>query len=65
MPVLSGSALMREVRGIRPSIPLLLVSGNVSVAAAKPSELGGPDAVLKKPVSMFELATCLARVLPN
>src|SRR5262245_31258541 len=64
MPGMSGSALMREVRGMRPSMPLLLVSGNVSAVAA-PAAQGGPDVVLKKPVAMVDLASSLARVLPS
>jgi len=63
MPGLSGADLIREVRSIRRTIPLLLISGDLSAMAAPPGDRGGPDAVLRKPVSMVELATCLARMV--
>src|SRR5262249_29948009 len=41
MPVITGSAIIREVRRINPSIPILLMSGFVGAAAAlKARELG-------------------------
>ncbi len=58
MPGLTGSALLRRVRDIRPSMPTLLVSGYVN-------ERGSADAdvVLKKPLSMHDLMLNLASVL--
>src|SRR5262249_10166031 len=60
MPGLSGSALIREVRRIDPSIPIVLMSGFVGALDAR--ELGADD-VLRKPVRARDLATSLARVL--
>jgi PAS domain S-box-containing protein len=57
MPGLSGSALIHEVRGIRSSIPVVLMSGYLGTAAGK------ADEVLQKPLSARDLATSLARVL--
>jgi PAS domain S-box-containing protein len=57
MPGMSGSALIREVRGIRASIPVVLMSGYLGAAAGK------ADEVLQKPLSARDLATSLARVL--
>ena len=51
LPGMSGSALIREVRGIRDSIPVVL-----ALAV-------GANEVLKKPLSARELASSLARVL--
>jgi nitrogen-specific signal transduction histidine kinase/CheY-like chemotaxis protein len=63
MPGVTGSAIIREVRRINPSIPILLMTGFVGGAAAlKARELGAND-VLKKPLLARELATSLARVL--
>jgi CheY-like chemotaxis protein len=63
MPEVTGSAIIREVRRISPSIPILLMTGFVGGAAAlKARELGAND-VLKKPLLARELATSLARVL--
>jgi signal transduction histidine kinase len=62
MPGVTGSAIIREVRRIRPSVPILLVSGFVEGSEAKVRELGA-NAVLKKPLLARELATSLAQVL--
>ena len=63
MPGLSGSALIREMRGIRRKIPILLVSGYVGANVANRAYNSGADEVLKKPLLARELATTLARVL--
>ena len=65
MPGMSGSALIREVRGIRRAIPILLVSGYVGKDVVRRAYNAGADEVLKKPLSPRELATSLARVLPE
>ena len=63
MPTVTGSAILREVRRIDPTIPVLLMSGFVSSAAAlKARELGACD-VLKKPLLAHELAASMARAL--
>ena len=63
MPGLSGSALIREVRGIRRKIPILLVSGYLGGTVADRAYNAGADEVLKKPLSARDLANGLARVL--
>ena len=63
MPGLSGTALIREVRGVRRAIPILLMSGYVGGAVASLARKAGADDVLKKPVLARDLATSLARVL--
>ena len=63
MPVLSGSALIREMRGIRRKIPILLVSGYPSGAVMSRAFNAGADEVVKKPLSARDLANSLARVL--
>ena len=63
MPGVTGSNIIREVRRLNPSIPIVLMSGFVGAATAlKARELGAND-VLKKPLLARELATSLARVL--
>jgi PAS domain S-box-containing protein len=64
MPGMSGATLIREVRGIRRAIPIVLVSGYVGKEVARRAYNAGADEVLKKPLSARELATSLARVLP-
>ena len=63
MPGVTGLAIIREVRRINPSIPIVLMTGFVGGAAAQARELGAND-VLKKPLLARDLATSLARVLP-
>ncbi|MDM0001028.1 ATP-binding protein [Variovorax sp. J22P240] len=72
MPEMSGSALIREVRGIRESIPIVLMSGYLGARAGKARESGaadslgaaiGADEVLQKPLSARDLGASLARVL--
>jgi PAS domain S-box-containing protein len=63
MPGVTGSALIREVRRISSSIPIVLMSGFVGAAAAlQARELGAND-VLRKPLLARDLATSLAGVL--
>ena len=63
MPGMSGSTLIREVRGIRAGIPTMLMSGFIGGAVSSRAREAGADEVLKKPLSGRELATNLARVL--
>ena len=63
MPGMSGSTLIREVRGIRRSVPIVLVSGYVGGLVAGRAYNSGANEVLRKPLSARELATSLARVL--
>jgi CheY-like chemotaxis protein len=78
MPEMSGSALIREVRGMRTAMPVVLMSGYLGAAPGKTRENGrvdtlsaGPDAdlaigadeVLQKPISARNLAASLAWVL--
>ncbi len=65
MPGLSGGELIREIRSIRSSIPIVMMSGYLSVAALEGLDGARPDAVLRKPVSVSELASGLAGVLSN
>jgi len=63
MPGLSGSALIREARGTRRAIPILLVGGYLGGQLTALALEAGADEVLKKPLLARELATSLARVL--
>jgi PAS domain S-box-containing protein len=62
MPGVSGSALIREVRRIRKTIPILLVSGFVGAMVTRRAYNEGADEVLKKPLSERDLALSLARI---
>lgn len=60
MPGLSGTELIRELRQVRPDVPILLVSGFPSVDEDLAT---APDATLRKPISARELAEGVALVL--
>jgi CheY-like chemotaxis protein len=57
MPEMSGSALIREVRGMRASMPIVLMSGFMGTSK------GEADEVLQKPLTRRDFAISLARVL--
>jgi len=63
MPGLAGSALIRELRGIRDNIPVVLMSGYLGDAVARQAREAGAEEVLRKPLSARDLAASLARVL--
>ncbi len=63
MPGMSGSELIRRVRQIRPTVPILLVSGYLGTAVVQRAREAGADEVLKKPLSPRELADSLDRML--
>jgi DNA-binding NtrC family response regulator len=71
MPEMSGLALIREVRGMRSSMPVVLMSGYLQATPANTSggglahapEAALADEVLQKPLLARDLARSLARVL--
>jgi len=63
MSGMSGSALIREVRGIRGRVPIVMMSGYIGGGLAERAREAGADEVLKKPLSAHDVATGLARVL--
>ena len=63
MPGMTGSALIREMRGMRAGIPTLLMTGYAGGAADNVAPELGADEVLKKPLPARDLVAGLARVL--
>ena len=63
MPSMSGDAFIREVRQLRPLLPVILVSGYVGDTVDLSPENGLADEVLVKPLRANALATSLARLL--
>jgi len=57
MPGMSGSALIREVRGIRDTIPIVLMSGYPRLDGE------AADVIVRKPLSARDLAAGIARAL--
>jgi PAS domain S-box-containing protein len=65
MPELTGSDLVREIRKLRPEIPIVMMSGVVTPAlSARARELGATE-VLAKPLAERDLARGLAAALQN
>jgi PAS domain S-box-containing protein len=57
MPEMSGSELIRAVRGMRISLPVVLMSGYLGATK------GEADEIVRKPLSRRDFAATLARVL--
>ncbi|MGA2562736.1 MAG: ATP-binding protein [Steroidobacteraceae bacterium] len=63
MPDLVGTELAREIRQIRPSVPIILMSGHGGTQMKEIAADIGVNDVLRKPLQSRDLAESLARVL--
>ena len=63
MPGASGSELIRKMRVLRPTMPILLVSGYLNAAVIERAREAGASEVLKKPLSARQLQIAVERVL--
>ena len=63
MPELTGTDLAREVRRLRPDVPIILMSGYGGTQLTTRAASYGVNDVLRKPLQSRELAEALARVL--
>jgi PAS domain S-box-containing protein len=63
MPDLTGTDLARELRQLRPSVPIILMSGHGGAQLAKRAAAIGVNEVLRKPLQRRDLAESLARVM--
>ena len=64
MPELQGTELAREIRRLRPDLPILLMSGYGGTQLTSRAAEIGINEVLRKPLHRRELAAALARVVP-
>lgn len=62
MPDLTGTDLAREIRKLRPDIPIVLMSGYGGAQLVARAASYGVNEVLRKPLQNRELAEALARV---
>jgi nitrogen-specific signal transduction histidine kinase/CheY-like chemotaxis protein len=62
MPELSGTELAHEIRRLRPTVPIILMSGHGSLELAQRGTQIGINELLLKPVHSRNLAESLARV---
>jgi PAS domain S-box-containing protein len=63
MPDLIGTELARKIRRLRPTVPIILMSGNGGAQLAMRAAIVGVNEVLRKPLQGRDLAESLARVL--
>jgi PAS domain S-box-containing protein len=63
LPDMQGDALTERLLRIRPDLPVMLMSGNLSAAIEQQAMARGVRAVLHKPLGLQELAETLAKIL--
>ncbi|MBI2517612.1 MAG: PAS domain S-box protein [Opitutae bacterium] len=63
LPGMSGDQLTAEILDIRPSLPVVLVSGNIDPLGRIRPATAGIRAILHKPLTLAELASVLSRQL--
>lgn len=63
MPKMTGDEMARQIKAIRPDIPIILCSGFSERLHARTTEALGVSAVLMKPVTYTDLAHTVRRVL--
>jgi CheY-like chemotaxis protein len=63
MPELKGTELAREIRQLRPDIPIVLMSGYSGGRLTERADSAGVNDVLRKPLDSRDIAESLARAL--
>jgi signal transduction histidine kinase/ActR/RegA family two-component response regulator len=63
MPDLNGVELAREIRQVRPELPILLMSGYSGAQLAERARAAGAAELLRKPLVRRDIAEALARAL--
>jgi PAS domain S-box-containing protein len=65
MPDMTGTELAREIRKLRPDIPVLLMSGYRGRPLAARAATAGINDLLKKPLQSHDIAASLAKALQS
>jgi CheY-like chemotaxis protein len=63
MPDMSGVELVREVRRVRPELPIVLMSGYSGAQLTERARAVGVAEVLRKPLVRRDIAEALGRAL--
>jgi PAS domain S-box-containing protein len=63
MPGLTGEVLAREMRRLRPDIPVVILTGASDGMRQEGDATAGIDCVLPKPITVARLTVCLRRIL--
>lgn len=64
MPGMNGAELMEHFIRVRPSVPIIVITGYIEPARVHALEGSAARAVLHKPVVRAELAAVIGRHLP-
>ena len=63
MPEMTGSEFVREIRKIRPEVPVVMMTGYVTASLAARAREAGIHEVLGKPLVAREIARSVAAAL--
>gem|GEM_PF-3353320 len=63
MPEMTGLELARQIRGIRPAVPIILTSGYLHLDAQQKARESGVNCVINKPFEMKEMASQIREIL--
>lgn len=63
MPGLTGTELIRQIRMLRPEVPVVLCSGYLDALEGRAADLAGEGEVLGKPFTLEELSRAVAEAL--
>ena len=63
MPVLSGKELAKEIKSLRPDLPIILCTGFSELINEANARKSGIDAFLMKPYTVGDLVRTIRRVL--
>jgi signal transduction histidine kinase/ActR/RegA family two-component response regulator len=62
LPGMHGDELAERLHGLRPQLPVILVSGNIGAATLERARAANVASVLHKPLALRELAECLGAI---
>ena len=63
MPRVPGEALAREMKGMRPNLPILMLSGFISAEEDASLRTNGINSVISKPVLPDEIGAAVRAVI--
>ena len=64
MPVMDGAEMLRGLKDLRPTIPVVLITGSI-MEQDLGSERTGFDAVVSKPFELKTIAACIQQFFPE
>jgi CheY-like chemotaxis protein len=64
MPVMNGVEMLRRLKDLRPTVPVVLITGSI-MEQDLGSERRGFDAVVSKPFELKTIAACIQQLFPE